>query len=289
MGMRARSRRVSAKPVSPLAAWSVLARPRASRGPRAPCVENEYRSSPPTVETRRVSDMNAFRGAVTAWAAGGSGDPARELAGRLSVRTVVLLEGLSDAAAVGALAARDGRDLAAEGVCVLPMGGAMNVGRFSALLGPRGLGLRLTGLCDERELGHYARGWRRAGAGGDGVFVCAADLEDELIRALGVERVTELVREQGTSVRCAPSCGSPRSGAGTRAAAPPLPRHQEGPQDPLRPDHGRGAGRGAGARAPGRSARRSLTAGADAAVTRRAPEPAASPWGMASGPARAVP
>ncbi|NEC49511.1 ATP-dependent endonuclease [Actinospica acidiphila] len=144
-----------------------------------------------------MSDMNAFRGAVTAWAAGGSGDPARALAGRLSVRTVVLLEGLSDAAAVGALAARDGRDLAAEGVCVLPMGGAMNVGRFSALLGPRGLGLRLTGLCDEGELGYYARGWQRAGAGDDGVFVCAADLEDELIRALGVERVTELVREQG--------------------------------------------------------------------------------------------
>ncbi|MBJ6630595.1 TOPRIM nucleotidyl transferase/hydrolase domain-containing protein [Streptomyces sp. I5] len=144
-----------------------------------------------------MSDMNAFRGAVTAWAAGGSGDRARELAGRLSVRTAVLLEGFSDAAAVGALAARDGRDLAAEGVCVLPMGGAMNVGRFSALLGPRGLGLRLTGLCDEGEFGYYERGWQRAGAGGDGVFVCAADLEDELIRALGVERVTELVREQG--------------------------------------------------------------------------------------------
>ncbi|WP_189900086.1 TOPRIM nucleotidyl transferase/hydrolase domain-containing protein [Streptomyces cellulosae] len=144
-----------------------------------------------------MSDMNAFRDAVTAWAAGGSGEPARELAGRLSVRTVVLLEGLSDAAAVGALAARHGRDLATEGVCVLPMGGAMNVGRFSALLGPRGLGLRLTGLCDEGELGYYARGWERAGAGSDGVLVCAADLEDELIRALGVERVTGLVREQG--------------------------------------------------------------------------------------------
>ncbi|MEV5153900.1 TOPRIM nucleotidyl transferase/hydrolase domain-containing protein [Streptomyces werraensis] len=144
-----------------------------------------------------MSDMNAFRDAVTAWAAGGPGDPARELAGRLSVRTVVLLEGLSDAAAVGALAARHGRDMATEGVCVLPMGGAMNVGRFSALLGPRGLGLRLTGLCDERERGYYARGWERAGAGSDGVFVCAADLEDELIRALGVDRVTELVREQG--------------------------------------------------------------------------------------------
>ncbi|MEV5253726.1 TOPRIM nucleotidyl transferase/hydrolase domain-containing protein [Streptomyces werraensis] len=144
-----------------------------------------------------MSDMNAFRDAVTAWAAGGPGGPARELAGRLSVRTVVLLEGLSDAAAVGALAARHGRDMATEGVCVLPMGGAMNVGRFSALLGPRGLGLRLTGLCDERERGYYARGWERAGAGSDGVFVCAADLEDELIRALGVDRVIELVREQG--------------------------------------------------------------------------------------------
>ncbi|CAL9633978.1 TOPRIM nucleotidyl transferase/hydrolase domain-containing protein [Streptomyces sp. enrichment culture] len=144
-----------------------------------------------------MSDMNAFRDAVTAWAAGGPGGPARELAGRLSVRTVVLLEGLSDAAAVGALAARHGRDMATEGVCVLPMGGAMNVGRFSALLGPRGLGLRLTGLCDERERGYYARGWERAGAGSDGVFVCAADLEDELIRALGVDRVTELVRGQG--------------------------------------------------------------------------------------------
>ncbi|MEQ8146152.1 TOPRIM nucleotidyl transferase/hydrolase domain-containing protein [Streptomyces sp. OP7] len=144
-----------------------------------------------------MSDMTAFRDLATAWAAGGPGDPVRELAGRLSVRTVVLLEGLSDQAAVGALAARHGRDLAAEGVCVLPMGGAMNVGRFSALLGPRGLGLRLTGLCDERELGYYTRGWERAGAGSDGVFVCAADLEDELIRALGAEQVTELVQEQG--------------------------------------------------------------------------------------------
>lgn len=67
---------------------------------------------------------------------GGPGDPARELAERLSVRTVVLLEGPSDAEAVGALASRRGRDLAAEGVCVLSMGGAMSIGRFAGLLGP---------------------------------------------------------------------------------------------------------------------------------------------------------
>ncbi|GHH03612.1 TOPRIM nucleotidyl transferase/hydrolase domain-containing protein [Streptomyces lanatus] len=143
-----------------------------------------------------MADMGAFREAVVEWAAGGSDDLARELAERLPVRTVVLLEGPSDVAAVDALAARRGRNLAAEGVCVLPMGGAMSVGRFAGMLGPSGLGLRLTGLCDERERPFYARGLERAGAEQE-FFVCAADLEDELIRALGVTRVAELVRAEG--------------------------------------------------------------------------------------------
>lgn len=145
-----------------------------------------------------MADMEAFREAVTAWAAGGPPEPARELAEQLPVRTAVLLEGPSDAAAVHALAERRGRDLAAEGVCVLPMGGAMSVGRFAGLLGPSGLGIRLTGLCDEQERGFYERGWERAGAGQEQeFFVCAADLEEELIRALGVPRVEQLVQAEG--------------------------------------------------------------------------------------------
>ncbi|MGK5530431.1 TOPRIM nucleotidyl transferase/hydrolase domain-containing protein [Streptomyces sp. URMC 129] len=140
-----------------------------------------------------MADMGAFREAVAGWAAGGPGAPARELAVRLPVRAVVLLEGPSDAAAVGALAAGRGRDLAAEGVCVLSMGGAMGVGRFARLLGPTGLDLRLAGLCDEAERGFYARGWQ----GEQTFFVCAADLEDELIRALGMTRVEEVVRAEG--------------------------------------------------------------------------------------------
>ncbi|MFE3327068.1 TOPRIM nucleotidyl transferase/hydrolase domain-containing protein [Streptomyces sp. NPDC059176] len=145
-----------------------------------------------------MADMDAFKEAVTAWAAGGDGGPACGLAARLPVRTVVLLEGPSDVAAVSALAAGRGRDLEAEGVCVLPMGGAMSVGRFAHLLGPSGLDLRLTGLCDEAERRYYARALERAGAAaGQGFFVCAADLEDELIRALGVARVEELVRAEG--------------------------------------------------------------------------------------------
>ncbi|RPE42289.1 hypothetical protein EDD90_5414 [Streptomyces sp. Ag109_O5-1] len=144
-----------------------------------------------------MADMGAFHEAVVTWAAGGDGEAARELAERLGVRVVVLVEGPSDVAAVGALAERRGRDLAGDGVCVLSMGGAMNVGRFARLLGPPGLGLRLTGLCDERERRYYDRGLERAGAAQHGFFVCAADLEDELIRALGPDRVAELIRAEG--------------------------------------------------------------------------------------------
>lgn len=197
-------------------------------------------------QTRRMTDMGAFRESVTAWAAGGPGDLARELAARLSVRTVVLLEGPSDLAAVDALAAGRGRDLEAEGVCVLAMNGAMSVGRFARLLGPSGLGLRLTGLCDEAERGYYARALEQDGPEGNTArrqefFVCAADLEDELIRALGVSRVEELVRAEGdlralrTFVRQLKTARP-----FLPAAVEALPRDEEGSQDPLRPCPRRG-------------------------------------------------
>lgn len=144
-----------------------------------------------------MADMRAFRDAVTDWAAGGPGGPAAELAVRLRVRTAVLLEGPSDLAAVETLAARHGRDLPAEGICALPMGGAMSVGRYAGLLGPPGLGLRLTGLCDEGERRFYDRGLERARAPRTGFFVCVSDLEDELIRALGVPRVETIVEAEG--------------------------------------------------------------------------------------------
>ncbi|MGP3974028.1 TOPRIM nucleotidyl transferase/hydrolase domain-containing protein [Streptomyces sp. 8N114] len=144
-----------------------------------------------------MADMQAFRDAVSGWANGGPGGPASDLAVRLGVRTAVLLEGASDLAAVETLAARRGRDLAAEGVCVVPMGGAMSVGRYAGLLGPPGLGLRLAGLCDEREQRFFDRGLERARAPHQGFFVCVTDLEDELIRALGTARVEEIVRAEG--------------------------------------------------------------------------------------------
>lgn len=160
-------------------------------------MEKSVPCRPSAVQTRRMVDMEAFRDAVGDWASGGPGEPVSELAARLEVRTAVLLEGLSDLAAVEALAARRGRDLAAEGVCVVSMGGAMNIARYAEMLGPPGLGLRLTGLCDEGEQRFYDRGLERARVPREGFFVCVSDLEDEFIRALGTERVEEVVRGEG--------------------------------------------------------------------------------------------
>lgn len=128
--------------------------------------------------------------------------------------TVVLVEGMSDQAAVQTLAARRGRDLPGEGVFVVPMGGATNIVHFLGLLGPNGFGVRLAGLCDEAEEHDVRRGLERAGlelaglelaglaAGASGLaalgfFVCVTDLEDELIRSLGTGRVERLIAAQG--------------------------------------------------------------------------------------------
>jgi hypothetical protein len=121
-------------------------------------------------------------------------------------RTVVLVEGVSDQVALEAVAARRGRDLAAEGVAVVPMGGARNIRHFLERFGPRGLDLELAGLCDAGEEGDFRRGLEWAGLGSGlgradmearGFYVCVADLEDELIRCLGAAAVQRVVEDQG--------------------------------------------------------------------------------------------
>jgi hypothetical protein len=121
-------------------------------------------------------------------------------------RAVLLVEGASDQAAVQALALRRGRDLAAEGVRVLPMGGITNIGHHLVLLGPQGRGLRLAGLYDVAEEGFVQRGLDRAGIATAastariaelGFHVCVRDLEDELIRAVGTDGVQEFLDAVG--------------------------------------------------------------------------------------------
>jgi hypothetical protein len=119
---------------------------------------------------------------------------------------VVLVEGISDQVALETLARRRDRDLAAEGISVVPIGGAQAIGRFLERLGPNGSDLRLAGLCDAAEEGDFRRALERAGLGSDltraemerlGFYVCVADLEDELIRALGAASVEQVLDAQG--------------------------------------------------------------------------------------------
>ena len=81
------------------------------------------------------------------------------------MNAVILVEGISDQRAVEALAARRGRDLEAEEVAVVPIGGAHAIGAALERYGPSGLGVELAGLCDAGEEHAFRRGLERAGLG----------------------------------------------------------------------------------------------------------------------------
>jgi hypothetical protein len=118
------------------------------------------------------------------------------------VTGVVLVEGTSDKIALETLAECRGRHLAAEVTSIVAMGGAQAIGGYLE----RFRGLRLAGLCDAGEESEFQRGLERAGLGTNldrsgmeelGFYVCDPDLEAELIRALGAERVLEVVEAHG--------------------------------------------------------------------------------------------
>jgi hypothetical protein len=100
---------------------------------------------------------------------------------------VVLVEGITDRLALEAVAAKVGLDLAVAGVEIVPIGGAQAIRRAAAGYD----GERIVGLCDAGEERYFRR------VLGESAFVCTADLEDELIRALGPDGVEEVVTAQG--------------------------------------------------------------------------------------------
>jgi len=122
------------------------------------------------------------------------------------VSVLVLVEGASDAVALETLAARRGRDLAAAGASVVPIGGAQAIGKVLRRIQAWGGQIRLAGLCDAAEEPGFRRALERAGLGSDldrermealGFYVCVQDLEDELIRALGPPVVQEVLARNG--------------------------------------------------------------------------------------------
>jgi len=101
--------------------------------------------------------------------------------------SVVLVEGVTDRIALVAVAAKLGIDIAASGIGIVPIGGAQAIRRAFAEYD----GERVAGLCDVGE----ERWFRRVL--GDATYVCVKDLEDELIRALGPDRVQGVVAAEG--------------------------------------------------------------------------------------------
>src|SRR4051794_23927999 len=98
---------------------------------------------------------------------------------------LLIVEGPSDQIALEALAARRGIALARAGVEVVSLGGAHRIGRF---LAGRSLQERVALLCDAGEEPVFRAALERAGIEEPtGLHVCVADLEDELIRALGLD------------------------------------------------------------------------------------------------------
>ncbi|RLP96960.1 TOPRIM nucleotidyl transferase/hydrolase domain-containing protein [Micromonospora sp. CV4] len=119
---------------------------------------------------------------------------------------LVLVEGLSDQIALETAAIGRGRDLDAEHVVIVPIGGAHAIGRFLTELGPLTAQVRLAGLYDVREQEVFRRALVAAQVGSPdsradlarlGFHVCVDDLEEELIRAVGAVEVEALFDSQG--------------------------------------------------------------------------------------------
>lgn len=150
--------------------------------------------------------------------------------------TLVFVEGESDAAAVRALAGRIGCDLAAQQVEVRATSGVTNFPRVLGQAVAGAPGLQVCGMYDVAEERHVRRALERIAAPValgvslelSGFFACVADLEDELIRALGPDSVERVLAAQGELVsfrrfqmmpqhRGAPICRQLHRFLGTRA------------------------------------------------------------------------
>jgi hypothetical protein len=98
---------------------------------------------------------------------------------------IVLVRVTTNRLALEAVAVRVGLDLG--GVEIVPIGGAQAIRRAVA----EHVGERVVGLCDHNEERFFR------GVLGDATFVCVEDIEDELIRVVGVPRAEELLAAQG--------------------------------------------------------------------------------------------
>lgn len=113
----------------------------------------------------------------------------------------MLLEGVSDVAAVRVLAGRRGIDTATD-VRLIDLHGVTNVRRTLVDLLAAEPHVEVLGLCDAAEARFVLGALQAVGRTVDdvddlathGFFVCRVDLEHELIQALGPDRTVQIVR-----------------------------------------------------------------------------------------------
>lgn len=126
--------------------------------------------------------------------------------GPATLGTVVLVEGPSDRIALETLAHRLNFDLAAAEIRVLDIGGVTNFRAQLTCWGPRGMNQRLAGLCDQGEATVVLRALAASGVApgvtldtmaAHGFFVCQGELEDELLAALGVPALLQVIERHG--------------------------------------------------------------------------------------------
>ena len=122
-----------------------------------------------------------------------------------TVRTLVLVEGDSDAAALRALARLLNCDLDPHRIYIKSAHGVTNFSRLLVEFLCTHPGARFCGMYDAADERHVRRALADAAIPIDadeclesfGFFACVGDLEDELIRALGVEAVERVLEAQG--------------------------------------------------------------------------------------------
>lgn len=135
----------------------------------------------------------------------------------LFARSVIFVEGDSDRIALASLASRLGRDLDAEGVSIVTLGGSGLLKHYLQLLGPLGLGTSVSGLCDQDAEANWAATLTAAGIPAvvgalpaSGFFVCRVDLEEEFIRTLGLPTVQAVITQRGDDAAFAQFQTSPK-------------------------------------------------------------------------------
>ena len=109
----------------------------------------------------------------------------------LTADKVILVEGISDRILVHAVARHLGEQLDRRGVSVVSLGGAGQFAPALSLFGPKGFGVPVLGLVDEKEAPIPAEelGVTVADLDALDILICHADLEEEYLTALGVTDV----------------------------------------------------------------------------------------------------